>query len=95
MDRAAKADHLQILLRLRNLLRSGPLGPDSFNRKPNVFQSGEPRQQGIILEHNGAVPMDAADVLYGVSMGRGGVTKVVSRRMPQDEQPALDEADAA
>jgi hypothetical protein len=39
--------------------------------------------------------MDAADVLYGVSMGRGGVTKVVSRRMPQDEQPALEEADAA
>ena len=24
--------------------------------------------------------MDAADVLYGVSMGKGGVTKVVSRR---------------
>ena len=24
--------------------------------------------------------MDAADVLYGVSMGKGGVTKVVSRK---------------
>ena len=25
--------------------------------------------------------MDAADVLYGVSMGKGGVTKVVSRKL--------------
>ena len=28
--------------------------------------------------------MDAADVLYGVSMGGDGVTKVVSRRLPRD-----------
>jgi hypothetical protein len=28
--------------------------------------------------------MDAADVLYGVSMGEGGVTKVISRRLPRD-----------
>jgi hypothetical protein len=39
--------------------------------------------------------MDAADVLYGVSMGEGGVTKVISRRLPQEEQPALAEAPAA
>ena len=29
--------------------------------------------------------MDAADVLYGVSMGGDGVTKVVSRRLPREE----------
>jgi hypothetical protein len=28
--------------------------------------------------------MDAADVLYGVSMGGDGVTKVVSRRLPRE-----------
>jgi hypothetical protein len=35
--------------------------------------------------------MDAADVLYGVSMGGDGVTKVVSRRLPRDR--AEDERD--
>ena len=35
--------------------------------------------------------MDAADVLYGVSMGGDGVTKVVSRRLPREV--AEDEED--
>jgi chromosome segregation ATPase len=51
------------------------------------------RAQFIIVTHQKRT-MDAADVLYGVSMGKGGITKVVSRRFEQ-EQPALDEADAA
>jgi hypothetical protein len=29
--------------------------------------------------------MDAADCLYGVSMANDGVSKVVSRRMPREE----------
>ena len=37
------------------------------------------RAQFIIVTHQKRT-MDAADVLYGVSMGKGGVTKVVSRR---------------
>ena len=40
------------------------------------------RAQFIIVTHQKRT-MDAADVLYGVSMGSGGVTKVISRRMPQ------------
>jgi chromosome segregation ATPase len=48
------------------------------------------RAQFIIVTHQKRT-MDAADVLYGVSMGSGGITKVVSRRFEQ-EQPALDEA---
>jgi chromosome segregation ATPase len=39
--------------------------------------------------------MDAAHVLYGVSMGKGGVTKVVSRKFEDAEQPALGEATEA
>jgi chromosome segregation protein len=53
------------------------------------------RAQFIVVTHQKRT-MDAADVLYGVSMGRGGVTKVISRRMEQDAgQPALDDAEAA
>jgi len=49
------------------------------------------RAQFIIVTHQKRT-MDAADVLYGVSMGGAGVTKVISRRMPREgegEQPAL------
>jgi len=42
------------------------------------------RAQFIIVTHQKRT-MDAADVLYGVSMGSGGVTKVISRRMPRDD----------
>jgi len=58
------------------------------------------RAQFIIVTHQKRT-MDAADVLYGVSMGAGGVTKVISRRMPRDsegEQAVLEpaaEAEAA
>ena len=44
------------------------------------------RAQFIIVTHQKRT-MDAAHVLYGVSMGKGGVTKVVSRRF-EAEQPA-------
>jgi len=50
------------------------------------------RAQFIVVTHQKRT-MDAADVLYGVSMSRGGITKVVSRRMPAGgEQTALDAA---
>ena len=48
------------------------------------------RAQFIIVTHQKRT-MDAADVLYGVSMGKGGITKVISRRFEQ-AQPVLDEA---
>jgi chromosome segregation protein len=48
------------------------------------------RAQFIIVTHQKRT-MDAAEVLYGVSMGKGGVTKVVSRRF-EAEQAALGEA---
>jgi chromosome segregation ATPase len=32
--------------------------------------------------------MEAADVLYGVTMGPDGVSQVVSRRLPQSDRAA-------
>jgi len=54
------------------------------------------RAQFVIVTHQKRT-MDAADVLYGVSMGGDGVTKVVSKRLPrevgegsgEDEAPGL------
>ena len=42
------------------------------------------RSQFVVVTHQKRT-MDAADILYGVSMGRDGVTKVVSRKLPRDE----------
>ncbi|OLE35184.1 MAG: hypothetical protein AUG48_11345 [Actinobacteria bacterium 13_1_20CM_3_68_9] len=51
------------------------------------------RAQFVIVTHQKRT-MDAADVLYGVSMGKGGITKVVSRRLSHEDQPA-EAAEAA
>jgi chromosome segregation ATPase len=50
------------------------------------------RAQFVIVTHQKRT-MDAADILYGVSMGGDGVTKVVSRRLPREvAEDAEDEA---
>jgi chromosome segregation protein len=51
------------------------------------------RAQFVIVTHQKRT-MDAADVLYGVSMGNGGITKVISRRLSQDD-PVEDAESAA
>jgi chromosome segregation ATPase len=62
---------------------------DRFLQLVRRFSS---RAQFIVVTHQKRT-MDAADVLYGVSMARGGITKVVSRRMPQ--QGTLEQQQAA
>ena len=60
------------------------------------------RSQFIVVTHQKRT-MDAADILYGVSMGGDGITKVVSRKLPRDElgtgvtpaEPEAAEAEAA
>jgi chromosome segregation protein len=67
---------------------------DRFLRLVRRFSE---RSQFIVVTHQKRT-MDAADILYGVSMGGDGITKVVSRKLPPDGelQPGdVPEADAA
>jgi chromosome segregation ATPase len=66
------------------------LDDSNIDRFLQLVRRFSDRAQFIIVTHQKRT-MDAADVLYGVSMGTGGITKVVSRRFEQ-EQPELDEA---
>jgi chromosome segregation protein len=52
------------------------------------------RSQFIVVTHQKRT-MDAADVLYGISMGGDGVTKVVSRKLPREREPGAAQAGPA
>ena len=52
------------------------------------------RAQFIVVTHQKRT-MDAADCLYGVSMGGDGVSKVVSRRLPQSQRVTEQETPPA
>jgi len=63
----------------------------NIDRFLQLVQRFSDRAQFIIVTHQKRT-MDAAEVLYGVSMSKGGVSKVVSRRFEQQQQPRLGEA---
>ena len=52
------------------------------------------RAQFIVITHQKRT-MEAADWLYGVSMGQDGVSKVISRRLPSEEQPSAADGEVA
>ena len=45
------------------------------------------RAQFIVITHQKRT-MEAADVLYGVTMGGDGISQIVSRRLPREERAA-------
>jgi chromosome segregation protein len=53
-----------------------------------------PRAQFIVITHQKRT-MEAADWLYGVSMGQDGVSKVLSRRLPQEREQVEPVAEVA
>ena len=55
----------------------------NIDRFLGVLGSFSDRAQFIVVTHQRRT-MEAADVLYGVSMGDDGVSKVVSRRLPRE-----------
>jgi chromosome segregation protein len=66
---------------------------DDFNigRFLDLLRTHADRAQFIVVTHQKRT-MEAADTLYGVSMGDDGVSKVISRRLPPE---AVAPADAA
>ena len=46
------------------------------------------RTQFIVITHQKRT-MEAADILYGVTMGADGISQIVSRRLPREEQAAI------
>lgn len=59
----------------------------NINRFLELVRRFSDRTQFVIVTHQ-KLTMDAADVLYGVSMGGDGVTKVISRRLPKGLPPS-------
>jgi chromosome segregation protein len=64
------------------------LDDTNIGRFVSLLRRFSDRAQFIVITHQKST-MEAADVLYGVTMGADGVSQVVSRRLPRDEVPAV------
>jgi chromosome segregation protein len=59
----------------------------NIGRFLDLLRANADRAQFIVVTHQKRT-MEAADTLYGVSMGDDGVSKVVSRRLPREAEAA-------
>ncbi len=64
----------------------------NLDRFIRIVRRFSDRSQFVIVTHQKR-SMDAADVLYGVSMSEDGISKVVSRRLPRDAGEELAEVE--
>jgi len=60
----------------------------NIGRFVSLLRRFSDRAQFIVITHQKST-MEAADILYGVTMGADGVSQVVSRRLPRDEASAV------
>jgi chromosome segregation protein len=63
----------------------------NIGRFLDLLRANAGRAQFIVVTHQKRT-MEAADTLYGVSMGDDGVSKVVSRRLPRETAPGAEAA---
>ncbi len=63
------------------------LDDTNIGRFTELLRRYADRAQFIVITHQKRT-MEAADVLYGVTMGSDGVSQIVSRRLPRDEEIA-------
>ncbi len=59
----------------------------NINRFLELLRQYASRAQFIVVTHQKRT-MEAADSLYGVSMGSDGISKVISRRLPREDEVA-------
>ncbi len=63
------------------------LDETNIGRFTSLLRGFAGRAQFIVVTHQKRT-MEAADVLYGVTMGRDGVSQVLSRRLPAEQERA-------
>jgi chromosome segregation protein len=63
------------------------LDDTNIGRFTSLLRTYADRAQFIVITHQKRT-MEAADVLYGVTMGGDGISQIVSRRLPRDEAAA-------
>ena len=64
------------------------LDDTNIGRFVELLRRYSDRTQFIVITHQKRT-MEAADILYGVTMGADGVSQIVSRRLPREEAAAV------
>ena len=64
------------------------LDDTNIGRFVELLRRYSDRTQFIVITHQKRT-MEAADILYGVTMGDEGTSQIVSRRLPRDERAAV------
>jgi chromosome segregation protein len=67
------------------------LDDTNIGRFVELLRGYSDRAQFVVITHQKRT-MEAADVLYGVTMGGDGISQIVSRRLPREEAEAVSAA---